>query len=216
MGKSTLVNALIPGAARVVGVVNDVTGRGRHTSTSAVALRLAATEVPATTSSEVAAEVAPGAAAQPDHADEADQTAQPAPNGAAQSDASISARPNGSAEDTDLHSDAAASQRHSDGVTTAATDDAIAPDALTNSPGTEELPSGWVIDTPGVRSFGLAHVAPEAVVTAFPDLAAITAQCPRGCTHMADAPDCLLDEFPVDPARLDSLRRLLSALTSGD
>jgi ribosome biogenesis GTPase len=124
VGKSTLVNALIPGADRVVGVVNDVTGRGRHTSTSAVALRL---------------------------------------------------------------------------------------------PETEELPGGWVIDTPGVRSFGLAHVSPEAVVAAFPDLAAITAECPRGCTHMADAPDCLLDETEgVDPARLDSLRRLLTALTAGD
>jgi ribosome biogenesis GTPase len=124
VGKSTLVNALIPGADRVVGVVNDVTGRGRHTSTSAVALRL---------------------------------------------------------------------------------------------PETDELEGGWVIDTPGVRSFGLAHVSPEAVVAAFPDLAAITANCPRGCTHMADAPDCLLDETEgVDPARLDSLRRLLTALTAGD
>jgi ribosome biogenesis GTPase len=122
VGKSTLVNALIPGADRVVGVVNDVTGRGRHTSTSAVALRL---------------------------------------------------------------------------------------------PDTDELDGGWVIDTPGVRSFGLAHVSPDAVVTAFPDLAAITAECPRGCTHMADAPDCLLDETEgVDPARLDSLRRLLTALRS--
>jgi ribosome biogenesis GTPase len=124
VGKSTLVNALIPGADRVVGVVNDVTGRGRHTSTSAVALRL---------------------------------------------------------------------------------------------PETDELAGGWVIDTPGVRSFGLAHVSPNAVVAAFPDLAAITANCPRGCTHMADAPDCLLDETEgVDPARLDSLRRLLTALTAGD
>ena len=128
VGKSTLVNALIPGADRVVGVVNDVTGRGRHTSTSAVALRLPDIEV--------------------------------------------------SADD--------------------------------------ELPGGWVIDTPGVRSFGLAHVAPDAVVAAFPDLAAVTANCPRGCTHMADAPDCMLDEVPVDPARLDSLRRLLTALTADD
>ena len=40
VGKSTLVNALVPDAYRAVGVVNDVTGRGRHTSTSAVALRL--------------------------------------------------------------------------------------------------------------------------------------------------------------------------------
>ena len=123
VGKSTLVNALIPGSDRVTGVVNDVTGRGRHTSTSAVALRL---------------------------------------------------------------------------------------------PETDEFAGGWVIDTPGVRSFGLAHVAPEAVIAAFPDLAAITADCPRGCTHMADAPDCRLDEVPVDPARLDSLRRLLTALTAGD
>ncbi len=42
VGKSTLVNALIPGAMRAIGVVNDVTGRGRHTSTSAIALRLPA------------------------------------------------------------------------------------------------------------------------------------------------------------------------------
>ncbi|GAB2495302.1 ribosome small subunit-dependent GTPase A [Luteococcus sediminum] len=40
VGKSTLVNALIPGVNRSIGVVNDVTGRGRHTSTSAIALEL--------------------------------------------------------------------------------------------------------------------------------------------------------------------------------
>jgi ribosome biogenesis GTPase len=137
VGKSTLVNALIPGADRVVGVVNDVTGRGRHTSTSAVALRLPEAE-------------------------------------------------------------------------------------LGDEPGTDEvgeaevLEGGWVIDTPGVRSFGLAHVAPETVIAAFPDLAEITAECPRGCTHMADAPDCRLDEVEADPARVDSLRRLLAALSAGD
>ena len=41
VGKSTLVNALVPGTARATGVVNDVTGRGRHTSSSAVAVRAA-------------------------------------------------------------------------------------------------------------------------------------------------------------------------------
>ena len=41
VGKSTLVNALVPGPTRATGVVNDVTGRGRHTSSSAVALRAA-------------------------------------------------------------------------------------------------------------------------------------------------------------------------------
>lgn len=116
VGKSTLVNALVPGADRATGTVNDVTGRGRHISTSAVALRM------------------PG--------------------------------------------------------------------------------GGWVVDTPGVRSFGLAHVDPDHIVHAFPDLAAGTAQCPRGCTH--DEPECGLDAF-VDTggagaaggSRLASLRRLL-------
>ena len=73
VGKSTLVNALVPDAQRTTGRVNDVTGRGRHTSTSAVALEL--------------------------------------PDG------------------------------------------------------------GWVIDTPGVRSFGLGHVDPARVINAFDDLA---------------------------------------------
>ena len=40
VGKSTMVNALIPGVDRAVGTVNPVTGRGRHTSSSAVALPL--------------------------------------------------------------------------------------------------------------------------------------------------------------------------------
>lgn len=116
VGKSTLVNALVPGAARSTGVVNDVTGRGRHTSTSALALRL------------------PG--------------------------------------------------------------------------------GGWVVDTPGVRSFGLAHVDPDRIIGHFPDLAAGTDECPRGCTH--DEVECGLDAFvagggagPAGASRLESLRRLL-------
>ncbi|HWS58520.1 MAG TPA: ribosome small subunit-dependent GTPase A [Actinotalea sp.] len=122
VGKSTLVNALVPGTYRATGVVNDVTGRGRHTSSSAVGLRL--------------------------------------PGG-----------------------------------------------------------TGWVIDTPGVRSFGLAHVQVESLLGAFGDLAQVAAEhCPRGCTHTADAPDCALDEWvaagPADgarAARVDSMRRLLAA-----
>ena len=42
VGKSTLVNLLVPEARRAVGDVNVVTGRGRHTSTSAVALPIGA------------------------------------------------------------------------------------------------------------------------------------------------------------------------------
>lgn len=117
VGKSTLVNALVPGADRAIGHVNEVTGRGRHTSTSAVALRL--------------------------------------PSG------------------------------------------------------------GWVVDTPGIRSFGLAHVDPDQVIRAFPDLQAQTADCPRGCTHAATEPECALDDAARDgrvPAvRVDSFRRLLAS-----
>ena len=40
VGKSSLVNALVPDAGRAVGVVNAVTGKGRHTSSSAIALPL--------------------------------------------------------------------------------------------------------------------------------------------------------------------------------
>lgn len=122
VGKSTLVNALVPDAGRATGGVNAVTGRGRHTSSSAVALAL------------------PG--------------------------------------------------------------------------------GGWAIDTPGVRSFGLSHVDADSLLKAFADLAAVAQDCPRGCTHAADAPDCAMDEWvasgaagPAGEARLASYRRLLAAKT---
>jgi ribosome biogenesis GTPase len=122
VGKSTLVNALVPGADRATGRVNEVTGRGRHTSSSTVSLRLRT------------------------------------PHG-----------------------------------------------------------DGWIIDTPGVRSFGLGHVDPANILRAFTDLAVIAENCPRGCTHLPDAPDCAIVEA-VDAgelgerghARLDSLQRLLT------
>ncbi|WP_028661254.1 ribosome small subunit-dependent GTPase A [Nocardioides insulae] len=120
VGKSTLVNALVPDADRQVGHVNAVTGRGRHTSTSALML--------------------------------------PLPGGDA---------------------------------------------------------AGWIIDTPGIRSFGLAHVEPQQLISAFPDLEALTEVCPRGCTHGEDAPECGLDEGVeagrADPDRVQSFRRLLAA-----
>ena len=86
VGKSTLVNTLIPEADRAVGEVSPVTGRGRHTSSSAVAL--------------------------------------PLPGG------------------------------------------------------------GWIIDTPGLRSFGLGHMSPERVVQAFPDLADGAEQCLSLACHI--------------------------------
>jgi ribosome biogenesis GTPase len=115
VGKSTLVNALLPDADRAVGTVSPVTGRGRHTSSSAVAL--------------------------------------PLPGG------------------------------------------------------------GWIIDTPGLRSFGLAHVTPDQVIAAFPEFADVITGCLPGCTHLEQG--CALDTWvaghggPAEAARLDSLRRLL-------
>ncbi|MEV0239130.1 ribosome small subunit-dependent GTPase A [Streptomyces sp. NPDC050674] len=124
VGKTTLVNALVPEERRrTTGHVNAVTGRGRHTTTSALALPLSGGD-------------------------------------------------------------------------------------------------GWVIDTPGLRSFGLHHVDPSQVIHAFPDLEPGTEGCPRACSH--DEQDCALDawvaEGHADPARLYSLRRLLATRerTEGD
>jgi ribosome biogenesis GTPase len=121
VGKSTLVNALVPDANRQVGIVNAVTGRGRHTSTSAYMLAL--------------------------------------PEG------------------------------------------------------------GWIIDTPGIRSFGLAHVDSNVLIEAFPDLQELTEDCPRGCSHGVDEPECGLDEAlaagQADPERVDSFRRLLESRERG-
>ncbi len=123
VGKSTLVNALVPDALRAIGTVTGV-GKGRHTSTSAIALAL--------------------------------------PDG------------------------------------------------------------GWVIDTPGVRSFGLAHVTADDLLETFDDLLPATVDCPPGCDHSGPdgGPDstgvgCALDAFVAAggarPGRLASFRRLLAS-----
>jgi ribosome biogenesis GTPase len=121
VGKSTLVNAIAPLANRAVGVVNEVTGRGRHTSTSVRAIKL------------------------------------------------------------------------------------------------EE---GWIIDTPGIRSFGLGHVDPKNLLRSFEDLWETIRSCPRGCSHLAESPDCALDDAiksgvlgPQAASRVDSLRRLMTSLS---
>ncbi|PQM44144.1 Small ribosomal subunit biogenesis GTPase RsgA [Mycobacterium talmoniae] len=75
---------------------------------------------------------------------------------------------------------------------------------------------GWVIDTPGVRSFGLAHIEPDDVLMAFSDLAEAIAECPRGCGHLGPPadPECALDTLSGPAARrVAAARRLLAALT---
>lgn len=120
VGKSTLVNRLVPDAQRRTGAVNDVTGQGKHTSTSAFALRI---------------------------------------------------------------------------------------DAKT-----------WIIDTPGIRSFGLAHASADEILAGFPDLMQATTKCSKGCSHQDTS--CAIEaaafENPVLLPRLDSFRRLLVSLEQAD
>jgi len=74
---------------------------------------------------------------------------------------------------------------------------------------------GWVIDTPGIRSFGLAHIQPDDVLVSFSDLAEAIEDCPRGCGHMGPPadPECALDRLDGPAAgRVAAARRLLAVL----
>ncbi|MEY4639666.1 MAG: hypothetical protein RLY13_664 [Actinomycetota bacterium] len=80
---------------------------------------------------------------------------------------------------------------------------------------------GWIIDTPGVRSFGLGHVKLENLLRSFEDLWQVIETCPRDCSHAADSPDCALDEAVAlgnlgtsGAARVDSLRRLIQSIAN--
>ncbi|GAA1962634.1 ribosome small subunit-dependent GTPase A [Amycolatopsis minnesotensis] len=80
------------------------------------------------------------------------------------------------------------------------------------------LPTGgWVVDTPGVRSFGLAHVTADDIVLSFEEFAEVAEECPSGCGHLGppEDPGCLLDTVvaggTASAGRLESLRRLLAS-----
>jgi ribosome biogenesis GTPase len=81
-----------------------------------------------------------------------------------------------------------------------------------------DLPGGGtVIDTPGIRSFGLAHVTADDVLAAFDDLEEASLTCPPMCGHTAEDPDCALDAWaaagpPARAERLEGFRRLLDAV----
>jgi ribosome biogenesis GTPase len=81
-----------------------------------------------------------------------------------------------------------------------------------------DLPGGGeVIDTPGIRSFGLAHVTADDVLAAFDDLEEASLACPPMCGHTGDDPDCALDAWaaagpPARAERLAGFRRLLDAV----
>jgi len=81
------------------------------------------------------------------------------------------------------------------------------------------IPGTWVVDTPGIRAFGLAHVSPDDVVNAFADLREAIEDCPRGCTHLGPPadPECALDLLEgAASRRAQAVRNILVALHSGD
>ena len=126
VGKSTLINALVPHAGRITGVVNVVTGRGRHTSSSAIALPLASS----------------------------------------------------------LEGD-----------------------------------DGWIIDTPGIRAFGLAHLDSNRIIASFADIAEVTQGCLPNCSHYE--PSCRLNDWVqpggvIDEERLTRVTSLRSLLELKD
>jgi ribosome biogenesis GTPase / thiamine phosphate phosphatase len=81
-----------------------------------------------------------------------------------------------------------------------------------------DLPGGGtVIDTPGIRSFGLAHVTADDVLAAFDEIAEAAVDCPPGCGHTAEDPECALDAWaaagpPARQQQLAGLRVLLAAV----
>ena len=71
----------------------------------------------------------------------------------------------------------------------------------------------WLVDTPGVRSFGLGTLGPDELAGHFPELAGLACQIP-GCTHRVE-PGCRLPEADIHPERLASFLRLRASLAGG-
>lgn len=79
---------------------------------------------------------------------------------------------------------------------------------------------GWIVDTPGIRTFGLSGIDAAGLLKGFADLDEAAKLCPRDCSHLASAPDCALDEqvaeLKLAQKRLDSFRRLVDSIGSLD
>ncbi len=75
-----------------------------------------------------------------------------------------------------------------------------------------ELPTldAWLVDTPGVRSFGLGVVDARDLARHFPELAALDCEL-DDCIHDGE-PGCALAPGSIHPERLASYRRLLASL----
>lgn len=79
---------------------------------------------------------------------------------------------------------------------------------------------GWIIDTPGVRTFGISGTTTAELLASFSDLSEVAKGCPRDCSHLAGSPDCELDaaveNSTLKAERLSSFRRLIDSISSVD
>lgn len=71
---------------------------------------------------------------------------------------------------------------------------------------------GGIIDSPGVREFGIEHLPKEKLIEGFVELRPLLGQCRfRDCSHTQE-PDCAIiaavEQGKVDPRRLASLRHM--------
>lgn len=79
------------------------------------------------------------------------------------------------------------------------------------------LPNGGdIIDSPGIREFGLWHLEPEQVISGFKEFDDYLGGCQfRDCNHL-DTPGCLLQQAVRDskiaPSRLDNYHRILQTM----
>jgi ribosome biogenesis GTPase len=76
--------------------------------------------------------------------------------------------------------------------------------------------SGDLIDSPGIREFGLWHIEPDALMNGFIEFRPWAGKCRfRDCHHQHE-PDCALLEAvkrgEIDPARLESYHHILISL----
>jgi ribosome biogenesis GTPase / thiamine phosphate phosphatase len=72
---------------------------------------------------------------------------------------------------------------------------------------------GWIVDSPGMKVFGLAHCAPDVISQAFVDMRDLVSQCRfRNCRHDRE-PGCAVSAAVIDgrvaPQRVALLRALL-------
>ena len=79
------------------------------------------------------------------------------------------------------------------------------------------LPNGGdIIDSPGIREFGLWHLEPEQVISGFKEFDDYLGGCQfRDCNHL-DTPGCLLQQAvrdgKISPSRLDNYHRILQTM----